>query len=143
MTLKNSFNKPVRAWHAALAVVPVAAIAVAGSAIADSDTELERGALSVGGGPSFTVGDYRYVGHVETNPAGAQTGISHQCPKGTIPIGGGGGGAAENPGDQQVVYSNLADGPDNNKTPDSWVVFVDNLSSVDQSASVEVICVEK
>lgn len=142
--MSKAIHKPVRAWQAVVAVLPIAAIAAVGSAIAaDSNAGPARGALSTGGGPSFTVGDYRYVGHVENNPAGTQTGIRHPCPRGTIPIGGGGGGISENPGDQQVVYSNLSDGPDRNDTPDSWIVFVDNLSSVDQIASVEVICVER
>jgi hypothetical protein len=141
--MKTALNRPIRVGHAILAVVPIAAIALAGQAIAgSSDSQIDRTALSAGG-PAFTQGDYHFVGQVANNAAGTQSTIVQQCPRGTIPIGGGGGGISETPGEQQVVYSNVADGPDRNNKPDSWLVAVDNLSSTDLSASVEVICVER
>ena len=141
--MKSALNRPIRAWQAILTIVGAVAIAGAGSAIAGGvDGQVDRTALQ-SGGPAFKIGDYHFVGQVGTNAAGTQLTLTQPCPRGSIPIAGGGGGISETAGEQQVVYSNLADGPDANLKPDSWLVAVDNLGSTDLSASVEAVCLER
>ena len=140
-----TLNRPIRLWHALVAITAIGVVAVAGSAIAGgSARHIDRLAVQADG-TTFKGGGntYRYVGKSITNTAGTQSTIIQACPKGTIPIAGGGGGISETPGEQALVYSNLADGPDSNSKPDSWLVAVDNLSTTDLQASVEAICVNR
>jgi len=134
-----ALNKPVRVWHAIVAVAAIGAIAIGGSALAGGGDA--RGTLSAKVTSKATT--YHYVGKAVDQAPGTQTTIVQACPKGTIPIAGGGGGGPETPGDQSLVYSNLADGPDANTKPDSWLVAVDNHSSATLQASVEAICADR
>ena len=139
----RALNTPIRVWHAILAVAVIAAAAVGGPAIAgNSGPAVERTALHADRA-AFKASPYHYVGKVINNAAGTQSTIVQACPRGTIPIAGGGGGISEVPGEQALVYSNLADGPDANNKPDSWLVAVDNKSTTDLQASVEAICADK
>jgi hypothetical protein len=139
--MSEALNRPIRIWHAILAVAAIAALVIAGSAIAGGSGGDNDRIAPQADRPALKSGGYRYVGKVVNNAAGTQSTIIQECPRGTIPIAGGGGGISETPGEQQLVYSNLADGPDANKKPDSWLVAVDNQSSTDLNASVEAICV--
>jgi hypothetical protein len=137
-------NRPIRVWHAILGIAVIGAVVVAGSAIAGgSGAAIDRMAVDAGKATSFKGTGYHYVGKVANNPAGAQTTIVQECPRGTIPIAGGGGGVSEIQGEQSLVYSNLADGPDANTKLDSWLVAVDNHSEADLQASVEAVCVDR
>jgi hypothetical protein len=122
-----------------VAVAAIGAIAVGGSALAGGGAD--RGTVSAKVASKATT--YHYVGKAVDQAPGTQTTIVQACPRGTIPIAGGGGGASETPGEQSLVYSNLADGPDANTKPDSWLVAVDNHSSATLQASVEAICVDR
>lgn len=134
------FNKPIRVWHAVLGLAAIGAVVIGGSALAGGGGG-ERGAVSAKVASKAT--GYHYVGHVVDQAPGTQSTIVQACPHGTIPIAGGGGGASETPGEQSLVYSNLADGPDANTKPDSWLVAVDNHSATTLQASVEAICVDR
>ncbi len=133
-------NRPIRVWHAILALAAIGVIVVAGSALAGGSGGGDR---ALPAKAAFKGSPFHYVGQVATNAGHSQTVLTQPCPKGTIPIAGGGGGASETQGDQALVYSNLADGPDSNSKPDSWLVAVDNQSNTDLQASVEAICVDK
>jgi hypothetical protein len=135
-----ALNRPIRVWHAILTLAAIGLAALGGSALAGGNGG-DRGALSAKVASKAT--SDHYVGKVADNAAGTQTTIVQACPRGTIPIAGGGGGASETPGEQSLVYSNLADGPDANNKPDSWLVAVDNHSSATLQASVEAICVSR
>ena len=134
-----ALNRPIRVWHAIVAIAAIGAVAIGGSALAGGGGE--RGDVSAKVASKATT--YRYVGKTVDQAPGTQSTIVQACPRGTIPIAGGGGGASETPGEQALVYSNLADGPDANTKPDSWLVAVDNHSSATLQASVEAICVER
>ncbi|MDX6580909.1 MAG: hypothetical protein QOI10_93 [Solirubrobacterales bacterium] len=140
--MARALNRPIRIWHAILAIAAIGVVAAAGSALAGgSHDNSDRIALQ--SGQALKASGYHYVGKVVNNAAGTQSTIVEACPHGTVPIAGGGGGASETAGEQALVYSNLADGPDANSKPDSWLVAVDNTSSKDLNASVEAICVDR
>jgi hypothetical protein len=129
-------NKPLKLWHALLALAAVATLGASGTAIAIS-TRAPIPPLS-----TFSSGGYKYViSSFKDNPPGTQTAQKVQCPKKTFAVG---GGVSDNGGfNEQHVNASQPWAPHQTLTGRGWIAYVDNVGSVDRHILTWAVCAPK
>jgi len=129
-------NKPLRVWHALVAMVAVLALGVTGTAIAVHGKNDAAPAKT-----TSTAGPFKYVVTSEhTNHATTQDNAEAHCPNNYHVLGGG----VSNSGPYNTEHVNdthPTDDGDNGSAPDdNWLVHLDNISGGDQTFQVYAIC---
>jgi hypothetical protein len=131
-------NKPLRLWHALVALGLVVALAVTGTAVAVQGKSFN----AVSTRTVLTAGNYKYVETAaQTNAARQQNNAVAHCPSGGYHVLGGGVGNSGTFNQQHVNDSHPIDGQDANTAPDNgWLVHLDNLSNQEKTFVVFAIC---
>jgi len=129
------FNKPLRVWHALVALVVVLAFAGTGTAIAVKKDGQPPAKITT------TAGKYKYVEtRTKDNIHRHQNSAEAKCPQRYHVLGGG----VLNSGPfhtEQVNASFPVDGGDANTTPDDgWIVRLDNISGTTHGFEVFAVC---
>jgi hypothetical protein len=125
-------KRPLKLWHAVLAVVLIAALGAAGTAIALGGKRTPTLATGQAGGYSYVISD------LINNPAHHESGGNVRCPQGTFVLGGG----ASNNSTHQVISDShpglqaQADFPPHQ----GWFVVMNNIGDTDQTFQVWAVC---
>jgi hypothetical protein len=139
----SKLNKPLRVWHALVAVVAAGALAVGGTALAGGSSKSASDAAAAA--PKVNLGSahgltYRSLSDSGIGPLGGQF---VKCPNKQSATGGGAYMTGPT-GDTWLDASAPDDGPDADSIPDDgWHAYGDNASGTSETLTTFVICQHK